>query len=180
MARWFPQGQSQFSPIFLCHHSTGTHLKRTLVDFDFSPLILKSDYCQPEERKSNTETTFRHGTQYICSYNCHSQSHNLNHYCKSSIMDRLKSIPPHDDVMIWKFFLHYCAFGMGIQWLLVDSPHKGTVMLSLGVSFVVSRNKLLNKKPSGQWFDFDTHVMPLQSQFQFIPSLQKPEPTSNL
>ena len=36
---------------------------------------------------------------------------------------------------------------------LVDSPHRGTVMQSFSVSFVVSLNKLLNQQFSCWWFE---------------------------
>ena len=42
----------------------------------------------------------------------------------------------HDDVTVWKDFLHYWPFGRGIHHSLVDSLHKGPVMQSFH-SFVV-------------------------------------------
>ena len=41
---------------------------------------------------------------------------------------------------------------------LVDSPHRGPVMQSFSVSFVVSLNKLLNQQFSCWWFESDTFM----------------------
>ena len=56
------------------------------------------------------------------------------------------AISCHDDVMTWKGFSNFWPFVVrGIHWSIVDSPHKGPVMLSL-----VSLNKLLSKQLSCQ------------------------------
>ena len=44
----------------------------------------------------------------------------------------------HHDVMTWNWFLHYCPFVRGIHWSVV-SHHKGTVMWSIRIFFVISR-----------------------------------------
>ena len=43
----------------------------------------------------------------------------------------------HDDVMTWKCLLYYWPFVRGIHLSNVDSPHKGPVMWSFEVLFVV-------------------------------------------
>ena len=63
----------------------------------------------------------------------------------------------HDDDVTWKCFLHYWPFVKGIHQSLVDSPHKGPVMQSSHIFFVVSLNKLLNKQPCYQWFEMKWH-----------------------
>ena len=66
----------------------------------------------------------------------------------------------HDDVMIWKYFLHYWPFGQGIQWLLVDSQHKGPVMQSfeslLDVKLI---SCLISSAFASDSRCLDTHVM---------------------
>ena len=54
--------------------------------------------------------------------------------------------------MTWKHFPYYWPFVRGTHQSLVDSPHKGPVMQSFDVSFVVSQIKLLNKLWSNRWF----------------------------
>ena len=49
----------------------------------------------------------------------------------------------HDEVMIWKLFLHYWPFVRRIQWPRVDSPQKGPVMWSLDVFFLEQTVELL-------------------------------------
>ena len=50
----------------------------------------------------------------------------------------------HDDVTRWKRLLHYWPFVMGINRWPVDFRHKGPVMWSSGVSFLVDSSHLLN------------------------------------
>ena len=50
----------------------------------------------------------------------------------------------HDDVMIWKDFLHYWPFVRGIYWSSMNSPNKWPVTQSFDV-FFVGLNNLLNK-----------------------------------
>ena len=47
----------------------------------------------------------------------------------------------HDDAMIWKRVPHYWPFVREIHRWPVDSPHKGPVMRTFGVSIDVSLNK---------------------------------------
>ena len=73
-------------------------------------------------------------------------------------------MPIHDDIMPWKHFLHYWLFVRGIHQSLVDSPHRGPVMHSIGVFFAINPNKLLNKWSSCwrfqmSWHSYDTTVM---------------------
>ena len=39
-----------------------------------------------------------------------------------------------DDIMTWKWFLHYWFFCAGIRWSPVDSPHKGPVTWTFDVT----------------------------------------------
>ena len=39
----------------------------------------------------------------------------------------------HDDVIIWKHFLHYCHFARGIHRSVADSPHDGPLMFTCDV-----------------------------------------------
>ena len=59
------------------------------------------------------------------------------------------------DIMTWKRFPNYCPCVWGIHRLLVDSLHKGPVMLSFDVCFafvfVISLDKLLNKRLGYPW-----------------------------
>ena len=48
------------------------------------------------------------------------------------------------DIMTWKYFQHYWPFVKGIHQLLVDSLHKGPVMHSFNVFFVMNQKKLIN------------------------------------
>ena len=50
----------------------------------------------------------------------------------------------HDDTLTWKPFPHYWLFVGGIHQSLVDSPHKGPVMPSIDVFFILGLNNLLN------------------------------------
>ena len=60
---------------------------------------------------------------------------------------------------------------------LVDSPHRGPVMQSFSVSFVVSLNKLLNQQFSCWWFErlchckvtHLYHIMILFAKYNFLP-----------
>ena len=45
----------------------------------------------------------------------------------------------HDDIKIWKSFLHTWPFLRGIHQLLVDFPYKGQVMQSYDVLFIVNK-----------------------------------------
>ena len=57
----------------------------------------------------------------------------------------------HYDVLTWKLSPHYWSL-WGNHWSPVDSPHKGSVMWSVGVSFI-NLNKLLYKQLSCWWFE---------------------------
>ena len=61
----------------------------------------------------------------------------------------------HEDIMAWQCSLHYWPFERGIHQLLVDSPHKGSVMCSLDGFSIFSLNKLL---AAGDLRCHDTHV----------------------
>ena len=63
----------------------------------------------------------------------------------------------HEDSMTWKNFLHYWPFVWGIHWSL-DFPHKGLVIQSFDVSFVLSLNKLLNKQSGCCGFETPWHL----------------------
>ena len=64
--------------------------------------------------------------------------------------------------MIMEMLFTLLAFCEGIKWSLVDSAHKGPVMQSFDVFFIVSLNKLLNKQSScGHMRPYDTHVISL-------------------
>ena len=52
----------------------------------------------------------------------------------------------HDDVIKWKHFSRYWPFVMGIQWLPVDSSHKGPGVRSFDVFFDLRLNKQLSKQ----------------------------------
>ena len=52
---------------------------------------------------------------------------------------------------IWLCFPHCWPFVWGNHWLLVDSQHKGPVMLTCHGFFIVHLYKLLNKQLSGIW-----------------------------
>ena len=56
----------------------------------------------------------------------------------------------HDDAMTLGRFLHYWPYVKGIHQSPVDIPHKGPVIRSFDVCFVVRINKLLNKQLSFQ------------------------------
>ena len=74
----------------------------------------------------------------------------------------------HEDVMTWKWFLHYWPFVRGIHWLL--SPHKGPVMPSLDDFLLVQ----LFKKEFGCWWFVmpyclcDVSVMSQQNTMKLI------------
>ena len=72
----------------------------------------------------------------------------------------------HEEVIIWKLFLHYWFFVRGIYRWLVDFPHK--VDRNAGFDVVVGLDKLLNKQLSWQWIkepwcSYDVTVMWLAS-----------------
>ena len=50
--------------------------------------------------------------------------------------------------MWWSSVVHYWPFVRGIHRSPVNSPHKGPVMQTFNISFVVNLNKLLNKQSS--------------------------------
>ena len=58
----------------------------------------------------------------------------------------------HDDIMIWKNFLHHWPFQRRNHWSPFDSPPKGPAM-EFDFFFDDSLNKLLNKQSSCQWFE---------------------------
>ena len=62
---------------------------------------------------------------------------------------RLAAKSCDDNVMIGKSFPNYWPFVRGIH---LDSPHKGPVMRSFDVFFVVCLYKLLNKQSNYGWF----------------------------
>ena len=57
------------------------------------------------------------------------------------------------DVMALKRYPYYWPFVMGIYRSPMDSPHKGTVILSFNVFFIVYLYKLLNKHSSFRGFE---------------------------
>ena len=59
----------------------------------------------------------------------------------------------HDDKIPWKCFLYFWPFVRGIHWSAVDSIHKGLIVQSFDVFFVVSLKKLLDKQTICQWFE---------------------------
>ena len=50
----------------------------------------------------------------------------------------------YDDIIIWKFFLHYLYLVKGIHRSPMASPHNDPVVRSLAVSFVIDLNQLLH------------------------------------
>ena len=42
---------------------------------------------------------------------------------------------------------------LDLHWSLVDSPHKGTVLQSFDVFFIIDLNKLLNRQSTVWWFE---------------------------
>ena len=58
--------------------------------------------------------------------------------------------PFHDDVTIWKSFLHYWLFWRGIHQSVIHFHHKWPLMWSFDTSFAISLNTLLNKQSNGQ------------------------------
>ena len=50
-----------------------------------------------------------------------------------------------DDVMTWKSYPHYQSF-VGVNWSLVDCPHKGTVMWNFDSLFLAGLNMDLSKQ----------------------------------
>ena len=61
-------------------------------------------------------------------------------HCVMDLIDEIigsTSASQHDDVMTWKRLLHYWPFVGGIHRSPVDSPHKGLVVWSFGVSIGV-------------------------------------------
>ena len=71
---------------------------------------------------------------------------------KSRAFLKRKHLIFNSSMMTWKPFLLYWPYMRGIHQSLVDSPHKGTVLWSFDVSWVLSLNKLLNKKSICHWF----------------------------
>ena len=59
----------------------------------------------------------------------------------------------HDDVIKWKYFPRYWPFVWGIQWLPVNSPHKGQWRGALMFSLICALNKQLNKQSWGWWLE---------------------------
>ena len=59
----------------------------------------------------------------------------------------------HDDVLRWKPFPYYWPFVRGIQWSLVESPHKGPIMQALRYLCCVGPHKLFNKQLNVRWFE---------------------------
>ena len=51
----------------------------------------------------------------------------------------------HDDAMTWKRFPYNWPFVKGIHQSLLYSPHKGSVMQSFNIFFVLILNMILNK-----------------------------------
>ena len=52
---------------------------------------------------------------------------------------------------------YYRSFTRGIDWLPMDTPHKGSVMRIFVISFVVNPNNLLNNHSSCRWSDTQWH-----------------------
>ena len=59
----------------------------------------------------------------------------------------------HEDVITLKHFPHSSSVVKSVHLTPMDSQHKGTVMLTFGVSFVISMNKRLSKLSSCRWSD---------------------------
>ena len=68
-----------------------------------------------------------------------------------------------DDIMTWEHFPYHCPFVRGIQWWLVDSPHTGPVMWSLGVFWYVNWTSCwTNNQDAGDLRCCNVHVTSLQ------------------
>ena len=57
------------------------------------------------------------------------------------------------EVITWKRFPYYWPFVREIHRPVVDSPHKGPILRSFNVFFVLSLNPLCDKQSCGRWFE---------------------------
>ena len=96
----------------------------------------------------------RHGCSESISVNV-PFGHWLRHGCSDSISVNAPLRMAQVFISGWRhdmeMFSHYWPFVRGIHQSLVDSPHKGLVMWSFDVFFLVSLNKLLTYQSNCQW-----------------------------